>query len=117
MGFDDGEQGSSSGRGHSSIAPSPYGAASARPSAASFGERRDPIPDEETSEPPGARQPTLVDPEELPSFGDDDDPLARTNPWELEAVAVPDPSATDDGGSSPGPSAAGSSKRGSRKRR
>lgn len=119
MGFDDVDAGSSTARGPSSIVPSPYGAGSARPSAP-FGERRETTPDEESAEPPGVRAAaaTLVDPEELPSVGDDEDPLARTNPWELEAFALPEGGTSEEGGASSGNGVPVSgSKRASRRRR
>jgi len=78
----------------SSIAPGALGAPSARPPAAAPAAA---IADEETGEPPGERAsqddagPELevgfADAEDLPSMGDDDDPMARTNPWELEGGA------------------------------
>lgn len=115
MGFDDGDIGSSPGRGPGSLAPSPYGAASARPSAGPFAERRDAPPDEESAEPPGG--PSSPSLEDLPSVGDDEDPLARTNPWELEAVPS-DPIGDVDGSASPGaPSVTAGGRRGARKRR
>jgi len=120
MGFDEGELGSAAARGPSSIAPSPYGAASARPSATPFGERgssANEMADEEAAEPPGARAPlpTLVDPEELRSVGEDDDPLARTNPWEVDATSLPEGGDGDEPGSNPATAPGG--KRPSRRRR
>lgn len=51
----------------------------------------------------------VVDPEDLPSIGDEDDPMARTNPWELQDGMPP-----IDEGSAGSPASA---KRGGRRRR
>jgi hypothetical protein len=61
------------------------------------------VADEETAEPPGAAAPPALvdeapgpevevgfaDPDDLPPIGDEDDPMARTNPWELDGSPAP----------------------------
>ena len=80
-------------------------------------------------EPPPGRSPTrgepsspevevgYADPEDLPSIGDDDDPMARTNPWELEGVAPPIDAAPDVSSEDAATGGTGASSRRPRRRR